>query len=189
MTVIEYFSIGISVISGLIAFGSWLTSRVSAEAARESAEAARKSAEMTEQLNRETRDTRDVATINACNQRYLEWRSRGVDFGDKVWSYGMWDLHATEFNFFRKGWIPLFMFRFWMNTLGTWYAEDDRVWRSHQDYLATYSGSLTEMEDFFEGIWEIARNNKDNVAARNRKVEDYVGRWARNRGLAKNDDI
>jgi len=219
MTATEYVSIGLSVISVLIAFGSWFAARASARSARESvgvaresagvarenlgvaresagvaresAEAARKSAEMAERLNRETRDTRDVATITACNQRYLDWCSKGVDFDNRDWCYGMWDLHATEFNFFRMGWLPLLMFRFWMNTLGYWYAQpdDDGVWHSHRDYLTTYSGSLTEMYDFFHGIWDIARKNRVDVAARNRKIEDYVEKWVKDKGLPVSGNI
>jgi hypothetical protein len=153
----------LSITSVLIALGALLISRKSLGAAVE--------------LNRDTRDTRDVATIISCNQRYLDWRRRGPDFDDVAWCYGMWDLVATEFNFFRRGWLPPFMFRFWMNTLGAWYANYQNAWPSHRSFLATYSGSLTEMEDFFQEIWLIARDNQGNTVARNRKIEDFVDEW------------
>jgi hypothetical protein len=152
--------------SALIALGALLVSRKSLETAVE--------------LNRETKDARDVATITACNQRYLDWRSKGPDFDDANWCYGMWDLLATEFNFFQQGWLPSFMFRSWMNTLGAWYADHQNAWPSHQRFLATYSGSRAEMEDFFQGIWRIARDNQASIVARNRKVEGFVDEWHAN---------
>jgi hypothetical protein len=153
----------LAIVSVLIALGALLISRESLATAVE--------------LNRETRDTRDVATINSCNQRYLDWRSDGPKFNDVNWCYGMWDLLATEFSLFRQGWLPPFMFRSWMNTLGAWYADQQNAWPSHQSFLATYSGSLTEMEDFFQEIWRIARDNQGSTAARNRKIEDFVDGW------------
>ena len=153
----------LSIASALIAFGSLLVALRSLETAVE--------------LNRETRDAREVATIMSCNQRYLDWRSKGPELDDADWYYGMWDLIATEFNFFRQGWLPLFIFRFWMNALGALYAENREAWPSHQSFLATYSGSLTEMEDFFQEIWMIARDNRRNGVTRNRKIEDFVGQW------------
>jgi hypothetical protein len=156
----------LSITSALIALGALLVSRKTLETAVE--------------LNRETRGARDVATITSCNQRYLELRGNGPDFDDANWCYVMWDLVATEFNFFRQGWLPTFMFRFWMNTLGAWYADNQNAWPSHRSFLAAYSGSLTEMEDFFQEIWRIARDNQGNAAARNRKIEDFVDEWRAN---------
>jgi hypothetical protein len=69
------------------------------------------------------------------------------------------------------------MFRFWMNTLGTWYAEQPDAWPSHQRFLAAYAGSLTEMEDFFQGLWKLSRDSQGNAAARNRRIEDFVDDW------------
>jgi hypothetical protein len=171
MTTAEYFATGFSVISALIAFAALLVARKSVEVAGESVRAEA-------QLNQETRDARSVAAITSCNQRYLDWRHDGLSFDDENWCYGMWDLIATEFNFFREGWLPVWMFRFWMNTLGEWYNKYPNAWDSHQRFLADYSGSLTDMEDFFQGIYAIARDNRGNVQARNRKVETYVNDWA-----------
>ena len=153
----------LSVVSALLALGSLAV--------------ARRSLQTAVQLNHQTIDARDAMTIASSNQRYLDWRRKGPDFDDEVWCYGMWDLIATEFNFFKQGWLPLFMFRFWMNTLGAWYAEQPNAWPSHQSFLATYSGSLTEMEDFFQGIWKVARDSQGNTVARNRRIEDFVDSW------------
>ena len=161
----------LSVVSALLALGSLLV--------------ARRSLQTAVQLNRETVDARDATTIASCNQRYLDWHGKGPDFDDQAWCYGMWDLMATEFSFFKQGWLPLFIFRFWMNTLGAWYAEQPNAWPSHQSFLATYSGSLTEMEDFFQGIWTVARDSGGNTVARNRRIEHFVDSWHAGHVLAE----
>jgi hypothetical protein len=153
----------LSALSALIALGSLLVARWSLGVAT--------------QQNLDAREARDLTTIAACNQRYLDWCGKGPHFDDANWCYGLWDLIATEFNFFRHGWLPLFMFRFWMNTLGTSYAEHPGAWPSHQEFLATYAGSSPEMEDFFREIWKIARDNPGNAAARNRQIGSFVDRW------------
>ena len=165
MTAVEVATTVIAIISVVIAFLSWLGAQKSGKTAKESFEVAK--------------DARDVATIASCNQRYLDWRSKGLNFDDDNWCYGIWDLVATEFNFFRHGWLPLFIFRFWMNTLGAWYVEYPNAWRTHQSFLETYAGSLIEMEDFFHGIWKIAQDSQENVPTRNRRIEHYVEAWAK----------
>jgi len=156
-------STSLSVVSTLLALGSLAV--------------ARRGLQTAVQLNRESMDARDAAVVTACSQRYLDWHAKGPDFSDQAWCYGMWDLIATEFSFFKQGWLPLFIFRFWMNALGAWYTEHPNAWPSHQRFLAMYSGSLTEMEDFFQGIWMLARDSCGNTAARNRRIEHFVDNW------------
>jgi hypothetical protein len=158
---------------------------VSAMLALGSLALARRSLQTAERLNRETTQARDVVTIASSNQRFLDWRSRGPDFDDELWCYGLWDLIATEFSFFQQGWLPLFMFRFWMNTLGTWYAEQPQAWPSHQRFLAKYSGSFTAMDDFFQGIWQATRDSGGNPVARNRRIEEFVDTWHARRALSQ----
>jgi len=153
----------LSVLSALIALGSLLIARWSLAA--------------TTQQNLDARAARDLTTIAACNQRYLDWYGNGPHFDDANWCSGLWDLIAIEFSFFAQGWLPLFMFRFWMNTLGTLYAEHPEAWPSHQEFLATHGGSFVEMEDFFQQIWKITRDNPGNAPARNRQIESFVDRW------------
>jgi hypothetical protein len=176
MTATEFAATALSIVSASIAVGSLFV--------------ALKSVEMARELNRETRDARYVVAINTCNQRYLDWRRNGLNFDDENWCYGIWDLVATEFNFFRAGWLPSFMFRFWMNTLSAWYQEYPNAWPSHQRFLDDYSGSYTDMEQFFQGIYKIARDNK-SVEARNRKIESYVKTWVDKtaNAIAENMDV
>jgi hypothetical protein len=169
----DYVATGTSAVSLLIALASVLV--------------ARKSVEMAGQLNLETRDSRNVMAITACNQRYLDWRRNGLEFENENWCYGIWDLVATEFNFFQEGWLPLFIFGFWMNTLSAWYREYPNAWPSHRRFLENYSGSQTDMEKFFQGIYAISRDSEP-VEARNRAIEIYVNNWANTRtgAVAKN---
>lgn len=162
MTAAGYVATVFSIVSALIATGSLLV--------------ALRSVDMARQLNRETRDARYVAAITTCNQRYLDWRRNGLEFENEDWCYGIWDLVATEFNFFREGWLPPFMFRFWMNTLSAWYQEYPNAWPSHQRFLDDYSGSRTDMEGFFQNLYKISSGNK-SVEKRNREVEVYVNNW------------
>jgi hypothetical protein len=97
---------------------------------------------------------------------------------DSAWAYQFWSLHATEFYFFHNGVLPDFMYSLWMVDLAKMYASDDgeKIWKSHSEYLSTYSSHYDDMCDFFEELYKFARSQMTE-GERNENIADFVHTW------------
>ncbi len=94
------------------------------------------------------------------------------------WSYQFWSLHATEFYFFHHGMLPIFMYSLWIIDLAKLYCGNNgqNIRASHKDYLNTYSLNYSEMIEFFNKIYELAKTcGDDNL--RNKEVAKFVASW------------
>jgi hypothetical protein len=106
----------------------------------------------------------------------------GKELTEKIkypnWAYQYWSLHGTEFFFFQNGILPTFMYTLWMIDLGKLYSgsNGEEVYKSHRDYLLTYSFNYPDMIEFFNRIHDFAKEHTDEKQ-RNNQIWNHVETW------------
>lgn len=159
-----------SIISTIIAFWALIVSRKSANETKRQADKA-------EEANQYARMLGQSEAVIHFTSRFFDLMKGKPDFRDEEWVYQLWSLHATEFYFFHHDLLPDFMYRLWMIELGSMYVDYPDSWPSHEKYLNNYSSNYPIMCDFFRGIHKIALEHRNDLASRNRKIEDFVHDW------------
>jgi hypothetical protein len=104
---------------------------------------------------------------------------------DSNTAYRFWSLQDTEFFFFQHRMLPTFMYALWMVDLARVYAgtSGEEVYKSHTDHLRVYSSNYPDMIEFFNSIYNLAREHPDENL-RNKQVWDYVETWIEDHGKA-----
>jgi hypothetical protein len=109
-----------------------------------------------------------------------------AQLSDPEWSYQFWSLHTSEFYFYHHGILPIFMYTLWMMDLCKFYTgtEGEKVRATHVKYLKTYSFHYKEMADFYNQLYQIAKDSDDEMI-RNDRVTKFVGEWFKKNRLAE----
>lgn len=177
MQQLDTFSVVVTTITAITAVISTVIAVWALIVARQSARATQSQADRAAEANRYTRQIGQSEAVIHFTSRFFDLMREGPKFNDPHWAYQFWSLHASEFYFFHQKWLPFFMYRLWMVELGSMYVDTPDSWASHERYLAYYSSNYPEMCDFFRDINSIAMTHRNDLASRNRKIEEFVGRW------------
>jgi hypothetical protein len=137
----------------------------------------RRQGDVAERAVFDAQQTAQSAAVIHFTNRFFDLMGNGAKFEDADWAYQYWSLHATEFYFFDKNWLPLFMYELWMVELVSTYRTHPLSKSSHQRHVARYALNYPEMASFFNELARISEREFRDDKARHEAITCYIVAW------------
>jgi len=164
-----------------VAFASLSLAVFSIVLAARSLKESRRHGDVAERAALDARQTAQSAAVIHFTNRFFDLMRNGPRFEDADWANQYWSLHATEFYFFDKNWLPLFMYELWMVELVSTYRSHPLSRSSHQRHVARYALNYPEMATFFNELVRISETKFSDDTERHTAITHYVVQWKAHR--------